>query len=233
MRNSFWFIKGIDLLSGLDKESLHKVSRASRIDRYQQKQIFSLPNAPALSVYLLNSGRMQYVRLLDENNEGASVEIVRGEIFGKIPDPGGHVFPFFLEALDNVEIWVLSKPDFQRFFMNEAQGRSFSSYTGILKRRRLENNIWLLLYTDIPERIASLLLDFARLFGKESKGGLLLGIKLSLQNLAHLTGTTPSFVLLALAGFINRGHIEMVRNRIVIKNQAALKLLSRRGHDVA
>jgi CRP/FNR family transcriptional regulator len=172
---------------------------------------------------------MRYVRLLNENNEGASVEIVSGEVFGKIPNSGEHIFPFFLEALDDVEIWVLSKADFQRFFIKEAKGRSFSSYSGMLKRRKLENNIWLLLYTDIPERVASLLLDFARQFGKESKGGLLLGIKLSPQNLAHLTGTMPSFVLLALAGFINRGHIEIVKNRIVIKNQEALKSLARRG----
>lgn len=217
MRNSLWFIKGIDVLSELNPSVLDTISRAARIDRFPSGQIFSLPNAPAFSVYIVRSGRLKYVRLLQDDTEGISMDIVRGEILGWIPADESRPHPYYLTSVEDIVFWVLSKTDFQRFFIVGSPGVAFRAYTGGLGRTRIENAIWSLMYTDIPARIASLLLTAGK-------------AKLVPRHVAHLTGVTIDPVLLTLAGFVRRGYIEIRKGRITPRSREALAAVAGRSH---
>ena len=229
MRNSLWIIKGVNIFTGMDPGVQEKISKASRIDKFPKEQIFSLPNAPAYSVYFLNKGRMRYVRLLSENREGVSLDIVTGEVFGRIPGKEDLTYPSFLEALEDIEIRVLSRSDFQKFVADGTKDIVFSLYAlrGIL-RAQIENPIWSLLYKDVPERLAALLLALGKKYGKESGGGLMIRVRCDSKSLAYLSGSSADYVALTLAGFLHKGYIGMKKNRIILKNQEALRALVRK-----
>ncbi|MBZ5587540.1 MAG: Crp/Fnr family transcriptional regulator [Acidobacteriia bacterium] len=74
----------------------------------------------------------------------------------------------------------------------------------------------------VAQRIARALLRLVRQAGRKVKGGVLIDMSLSRQNLAELTGTTLFTVSRVLSEWESQGILESARERVTITNPHAL-----------
>ena len=85
-----------------------------------------------------------------------------------------------------------------------------------LRRRRLERRLKYLLFRSNRERLVHLLLELAEQYGRSTKNGVELGIKLSHQDLANMIGSTRETVTVVLGELQAEGRLQLGRRKIVL-----------------
>jgi CRP/FNR family transcriptional regulator, cyclic AMP receptor protein len=75
--------------------------------------------------------------------------------------------------------------------------------------RRTNNNLADLIFTDVPGRVAKLLLERAQRFGTQDDGALRVTHELTQEEIAQLVGASRETVNKALAEFAHRGWIRL------------------------
>jgi CRP/FNR family cyclic AMP-dependent transcriptional regulator len=86
-----------------------------------------------------------------------------------------------------------------------------------LRRKRIERRLKSLLFRSNRDRLIHLLLDLAEQYGERTAEGVLLGIKLSHQDLAAVIGATRETVTVLLGELQLDGFLKVSRQRIVIR----------------
>jgi CRP-like cAMP-binding protein len=74
----------------------------------------------------------------------------------------------------------------------------------------------------VAQRVARTLLRLARQAGQREEEGVLIGLPLSRENLAEMTGTTLYTVSRILSGWEEQGLVEAGRERVLIRLPHAL-----------
>ncbi|MDH6245540.1 Crp/Fnr family transcriptional regulator [Mycobacterium sp. OTB74] len=93
----------------------------------------------------------------------------------------------------------------------------------LARRLRRTNNVLCdQIFTDVPGRVAKVLLDLARRFGQQDQGALRITHDLTQEELAQLAGTTRETVNKALTQFTTRGWIRRDGKTTHIYDPAAL-----------
>src|SRR4029453_10505931 len=75
------------------------------------------------------------------------------------------------------------------------------------RRRDLETKVEQLIFKDVGSKLAELLLRLGSEHGVENKKGLVLGLKITHQEMANLIGSTRETVSLTLSQFKRKGYI--------------------------
>lgn len=83
-----------------------------------------------------------------------------------------------------------------------------------------------LAFRDVPSRLASLLLSYARVFGAQVEGGILLGRCITYDELANDLGVTQKSIQRALIAWAHAGWIQRGSKSLLIKNGDALARLA-------
>ena len=84
-----------------------------------------------------------------------------------------------------------------------------------------------LVFSDVPGRVATALLDLDDRFGRPATDGILVAHELTQEELAQLVGASRETVNKALAEFVQRGWIRLEARAVVILDLQRLKQRSR------
>jgi CRP/FNR family transcriptional regulator len=79
-----------------------------------------------------------------------------------------------------------------------------------------------LIQKPVGQRVAGLLLDLQRDFGKPMPGGVRLNIDLTREEMAQMVGTTAESLIRTLSGFKSRGLVDLEDHHVYVKAQAEL-----------
>ena len=73
------------------------------------------------------------------------------------------------------------------------------------RRRQIETKIEHLVFRDVQAKLAALLLELGDEYGQEVEDGILIGVKITHQEMANLIGSTRETISLTLAQFKKKG----------------------------
>jgi CRP-like cAMP-binding protein len=170
----------------------------------------------ARKMFVLMSGK---VNMVCTNNEGRRLVIATlepGAIFGEgalnnATDPS-----VFVEAADNVSVWVIPASEARNMTMQyPILGWGLLQTYGE-RLLQVENSLEDVAYKKLPERLAMLLLDLS-----DNQAGLIKGV--SHQALADHLGTYRETVSAILRDFKRQGLVELGYRRITIEDVEELK----------
>jgi CRP/FNR family transcriptional regulator, cyclic AMP receptor protein len=85
-----------------------------------------------------------------------------------------------------------------------------------LRRKRVERRLKSLLFRSNRERLVHLLLELAEKYGRPTVEGVVLGIKLSHQDLASIIGSTRETVTVLLGELQQEKQLTIQRRRIIL-----------------
>ena len=189
---------------------------AINVHHTERGRVVATPEDLAAKMFVLMSGK---VNLVCTNNEGRRLVISTlepGAIFGEGALDGMSDPNVFVEAAEDVDMWVLPA----------AEARTMTTQFPILgwgllqtygeRLLQVENSLEDVAYKKLPERLAALLLDLS-----DQKGGLIRGI--SHQSLADYLGTYRETVSAILRDFKRRGLVELGYRRINLVEIEGLK----------
>ena len=216
MSEKLWYLKCCDLFERLTPNQIARIESRSRIRSFPRNNPVYLPADDAVAVYLLASGRVKICHLTEDGKESILAFVQPGELFGELAIFESGERGEYVEAIEPSTVVMIPADEMHRLMQEHPDvSLGITKIIG-LRRRRIERRLKNLLFLSNRERLTHLLLDLAEDYGKPNGEGILLGIKLSHQELASVIGSTRETVTIVLGQLRSEGLIQFGRLRIVL-----------------
>jgi CRP-like cAMP-binding protein len=173
-------------------------------------------------LYIITSGKVKIGRTGPYGKEGLIAILGPSDMFGELAlfDPGPRTST--VTALTAVEALTMDRTALH-FWISKHPEIAEQLLRVLARRlRRTNNNLSDLIFTDVPGRVAKLLLDLASRFGERDAEALRINHELTQEEFAQLVGSTRESVNKALSNFAARGWIRQQGRTVFIYDPAAL-----------
>lgn len=208
--------EGFDL-KDFEEAGLRAVERGFRA----KDTIFS-PGDPDDQLYFLLSGTVRLYKIYGDFKEATTALLKQGGIFGKLGLVEGRWQDVFAEAVTDVRVASIQKTAIERAIKSRPEFalKLFASLSERL--RQSDEVIESLLHREVSTRVATLLLNLGERFGENDGSGIMLGVRLTHQDLANMVASTREAVSKVMSELQRDGSIEVRNRRIVIRNRDSL-----------
>ncbi len=218
--------KKIDLFKNLSEDEFRELEPyLATLAVKKKEEIFCEGDQPEW-FYIVSQGKVKITKLSQDGKEIILEIISPTDIFGGVAVLRNFPYPANAVAMEDSEIMRISRKNLMRLvdrFPNlmycialQLGDRMKSSYDS-LKNIALER---------VEARIAALLLKLANKVGKETKGGLLIDMRLTKQDVADMVGTTVETSIRTFSKFKKQGLLSDTDGKFIIKDREGLEDLS-------
>jgi len=220
------------MLAALPEETLRRLERTAEQRQYRRRQVIHFADQPGDYVYLLCTGRVKIARVSDQGRELTLYLLESGTLFGETGlMAANEPYDLMAETLEDSMVCVFRRSEILAA-IQESQAATDALLRLVSERRmQAENQVADLVFLEVPKRLSKLLL---RLHdtpgGRGGRGGQMLRVKLTHQELANIIGSTRETTTLVLNDFKRQGLIEFMGRKIVIVNREGLEKVLSNGH---
>ena len=210
------YLRRSSLFAGLDPDALAVVLSASRLHRIKKGAYFFYQDQPARTLYMLIEGRVKFTQVTAEGQQVLLRAIGPGEIFGTVAALGEALHPASAQAsIDCVALtWrgeaIADLMDrFPRIALNVARF--------LAERLKEFQDRYRELATErVERRVAHTLLRLAQQLGEVEEDGLSIGLSLTRQDIAEMSGTTLFTVSRILSAWQQQGIVRTGREHVTL-----------------
>ncbi|RJP20822.1 MAG: Crp/Fnr family transcriptional regulator [Candidatus Abyssobacteria bacterium SURF_5] len=223
-RRDIDLLKKIDVFGELDEQRLQKIAPLVSLHRFMEKQVIYMPSDPRARLYAIVSGKVKLAEVSPEGKELVLCVLGKGDVFGELClfDKGPH--STLATAIEDSEVVTIKCSDLANFMAEDAAlVKALGKHVGE-KIRLLEQKLSELVFKDVSQRLAGLLLDLAHDYGhKLPSGEQVIEMKITHQDLAGLIGSTRETTTTTLNLFREKGLIDFRRREIVVRDLDGLE----------
>lgn len=199
------------------------VAQAATLKRYEKGQTIFEEATPSDAFYTIASGRVKIFRMLPTGKDMILEVFGQGDPLGAIAAYDGRPFPASAVALEDTVCVVIPRPVFFRL-LEDHPSLVRGLMLGLTVRLvELTNRLAELSGTRIEPRFARLFLKLAAEMGKPERGGTLIPLALSRQELADMTGTTIETAIRIMSRWGKEDIVRTERDGFVILDRRTLE----------
>lgn len=177
-------------------------------------------------LFIVREGRIKLVKHSDTGKDVILQIFVPGDMFGEVSLFDRKPYAASAQAMENSTVLKLSRKDFLLFF-----GRHPFIATDLIvelgrQLREAHATIKSLAVDRVEQRIANILLKLANKLGTQERGGIVLNLPLTRQDLADMAGTTVETTIRVMSRFTKSKIIKPVNGKILILDSKMLQNIS-------
>ena len=204
-------------LDDFERAGLRAVER-----RFAPKDTIFTPGDPDDQLYFLLSGAVRLYKIYGDYKEATTALLKDGGVFGKLNLVEGRWQDVFAEAVTEATVASIQKAALERVIKSNPEFalKLFSSLSERL--RQSDEVIESLLHREVSTRLATLLMNLGERFCENDHAEVLVGVRLTHQDLANMIASTREAVSKVMSEFQRDGVIETRNRRIVILDPGAL-----------
>ena len=196
-------LRNVPLFSGLDESELERLSRVAGRRRVGRGEQVVRAGEGADMLLILLAGRAKVTNFDEEGREVILAWLGPGECFGEMGLIDGSPRSASVIAVENCELVVLGKNEFQRCMQENFQVAQKLMQILVRRLRDADRHIESLALLDVYGRVARLLLELS----EEEGGRRVIRKKISKQDMARMIGASREMVSkvmrdLELGGYI-------------------------------
>jgi CRP/FNR family transcriptional regulator, cyclic AMP receptor protein len=204
-------------------EALARLAAASQLQSYQPRRVVCLPGDRSVGVHFLAGGRVKISKVTRDGKELTLAYRTTGDFFGESALLEGGPREEMVEAMDITTTVQVERGALEKLLASNA-GVTYQFLRAMINRRReLETKVEQLVFKDVGSKLAELLLRLGSEHGLEHKRGLVLGLKITHQEMANLIGSTRETVSLTLSLFKRKGLIQSEGRKLILMDREALR----------
>lgn len=218
--------KRVPIFATLEAEELRRVANLILRKEYAKGQLIIMEGERFDNLVIINQGQVKAFRNTTEGKEQILYIFSEGDFFGEKNILREKESAYHVEALEKTKICMINKKDFQTL-LQELPEIGIKIVDELSNRiDRLENTIQSMGMKNVDVRINTVLLEFAKKYGRNSEVGLEIDLPLSREGIANYIGLTRETVSRKLTSLQEEGIIEMSGNKkIILLNKSALEEL--------
>lgn len=221
--DKIWHLKRFNFftcLSEVDREEFLKVIIEKR---YKKKDMIFLPGEKGDKVYMLKAGVVKISKYPEGGKEIIMGMVNPGEIFGEMALVSDTTREYVAEAMMDSYVCIATREDFLKYLHRYPEmSMQITKIIG-LKFKSLGQKVEELVFKNVYQRLALLILNLLEVYGYEKKGRYYLYVKLTHYDVASLIGSTRETTTACLNEFKRQGLIDFDGRRIVILDSDGLK----------
>jgi len=202
-------LERIEWLQGVGEDAWTVLrSRATRHEFAGGTTIFA-PTPDPHSVYLLEQGEVRILRLSHLGDEVTLGYVATGEVFGELPGVGEYPRESFAVARVPSIVWKIPLDLFRKLMATRPSIALEVTRQISDRMKRVEARVENLVFGDVRSRLAMVLLELAKDFGRREEDRWIIDLGLSQGELATLIGSTRQSVNAAISGLKNDGLLRL------------------------
>jgi len=210
-------LRKVELFHGLSDGELDQLAAAAVLRKVEEGGFYFYQGDPAERIFVLVEGR---VKLTQASPDGQQVLLRIAEehtMFGGVTMAQAEIYPVSAQAAENSAALTWSKLDIMGF-VNRFPPLALNALKLMAGHAQEFQERYRQLATErVERRLARTLLRLAAQTGKKTPEGVLIGLALTRQDLAEMTGTTLFTVSRILSGWEDKGLVVLGRERVTIR----------------
>jgi CRP/FNR family cyclic AMP-dependent transcriptional regulator len=219
-------LRKCDVLSESPNDILERLMPGLNLGTFRPRQVIYLPGDRAQGVHFLISGRIKISKVTRDGKELTLAYRSEGDFFGEPCLLDGGPREEMAEAMDASTTIEVSREAVDDLL--KADGRAAYKFARALiaRRKDLETRVEQLIFKDVGAKLAELLLSLGQEHGVSDQRGLIVGLKITHQEMANLIGSTRETVSLTLSQFKRKGLIQTEGRRVILSDPEGLRALA-------
>jgi CRP/FNR family cyclic AMP-dependent transcriptional regulator len=213
------------VLADSTAEVLARLASTAQVQTYRARQVVYLPGDRATSVHFIAGGRVKVSKVTRDGKELTLAYRTGGEFFGETCLLDGGPREEMVESMETTTTVEAERGVFDGLLANHAELAYPFARALIGRWRTLQTKVEQLVFKDVGSKLAELLLRLGSEHGIEHRRGMVLGIKITHQEMANLIGSTRETVSLTLSQFKRKGYIHTEGRRVILADREALRSL--------
>jgi CRP/FNR family cyclic AMP-dependent transcriptional regulator len=218
----------VPFFSGLDADSLDRVTLGMRTKRFRRGEVIFHLGDPGDALFIVVSGAIKIMLPSDTGDEAILATLRAGDVFGELALLDGAPRSATAVAIEASETAILPRAQFRQLLATEPAIVDALLASLAAELRRLTNHVEELHFLDITGRLASRLARIANESGRTVPDGIRLPSRLTQGDLAAMIGCTRQSVNKLLGMFTDDGLIRLDRESIVVLDLDGLTKTARR-----
>ncbi|RYZ56163.1 MAG: response regulator [Sphingobacteriales bacterium] len=188
-------------------EMLAKIKEDRTTSIYKKKQVIYNEGNHPLRLYYIEKGKVKTYKTNDDGKELVIGLYKEGDFLGYIALLEGNVYKETAEALEETELAVIPKEEFEDLVNNNRE--VMQKFVQLLARNitAREHQLLGLAYNSLRKKVAEALLSLYEKFNPTQEAGF--KIEFSRENLATIAGTAKESLIRTLSDFKEEGLIEI------------------------
>ncbi len=209
-------LRQIALFSSMTPSELAAIEKKIIFKNFKKNEIILREESSNHFMYAILEGEVKVVQTTANGKEMIITLHRTGDFFGELSLIDGKTAPAAVYATKDSKTVIISRNDFYSLLCT--QSKVLHNLLGILCSRLRESikKIRILTFTNAGQRIKMLFLMLSETFGQEAVGGTILGIKLTHQDIADMTGLSRETVTRILYRWRKSGEIQILKNKAIL-----------------
>jgi CRP/FNR family transcriptional regulator len=206
----------VSIFSVLHENELREVVDRIIKRQYKKGQVIFFEGDISDRLYIINRGKVKVYTYNKEGREQILYILSDGDFIGDLSLLKRGQLQFNAEAIEDVDICILTKQDFDNMVTRNPQITLKMLEVVHDRIISLERLVQTLSTKDVDARIAGLLLSFSKDFGESADSGIKINLPLSREEMANYIGVTRETISRKLTSMQDEGLIELVGNRVIL-----------------
>jgi CRP/FNR family transcriptional regulator, cyclic AMP receptor protein len=218
-------MEGLEILmqASYGKNNLASLAEDRDVNKYKKKQIIYTEGNHPNRLYHVVKGKVKAYKTNDDGKELVTELYSPGDFFGYIAMLEGSVYKDTTEALEETELAIIPKEDFDDLLNNNVEVSK--KFIQLLAKNiaEKENQLLGLAYNSLRKKVAEALLLLQKKYQENKEENFTISI--SRESLATIAGTATESLIRTLSDFRTEKLIDINNGVIVIINQKKLEYL--------
>jgi CRP-like cAMP-binding protein len=199
-----------------------KLRSIGNLNKYRKHETIFFPESPYRFIYMLNRGKVKVNRISKRGKETIIRILQPYDMFGEYAILGDYQSRESVQAMEECELLLISRNDFVQVLSNDAD--LLMKFNRMLLERNYDLETYLadLSFRDVNVRMIKKLVELAQKFGRPSKEGLVIDLKITQYELGNLIGATRETTSTVLNDFKRDSLLVIDGRKIIITDLDAL-----------
>lgn len=215
-KRSDQILNGIPFFSGLSEDDLLELESHIKRKRIAKNEVVLFEEETTKYMYIVYAGKVRVVKINMDGREQIITIHKKKEYFGEMALLDGKTSPATVIAMENSEVGLLSRDDFERFIENNDTMRR-NIITALCSQLR---EAWMMIrimsFDNAEKRIMAVLSRMQELYGVVDNRGGIINIKLTHQQIASYASVTRETVTRVLNRLEKEEIIEVLEGKCIL-----------------
>jgi CRP-like cAMP-binding protein len=219
-------LRKCQVLAEIAAEELQSLLPNMKVGTFRPRQVIYLPGDRAQGVHFLAQGRIKISKVTRDGKELTLAYRSEGDFFGEPCLLDGGPREEMAEAMDASIAVEVDRELLDRLLLTNGVAAYHFARALIARRKDLETRVEQLIFKDVGSKLAELLLSLGNEHGIADARGVVVGLKITHQEMANLIGSTRETVSLTLSQFKRKGLIKTEGRKVILADPEGLRAIS-------
>ena len=226
-KNTERILHSIPFFSGLTEEELLELESHIKIKRIARNEVVLFEEDTSNCMYIVYAGKVRVVKMNGVGREQILAIHKKRDFFGEMSLLDGKTSPATVIAMEDSEVGLLWRDDFERFIENNGNMRRHIITMLCGKLREAWMMVRIMSFDNAEQRIMAVLDRLQDLYGIRDQRGVIIAMKLTHNQIANYASVSRETATRTLNRFMKNDEIEFLGNKhILMKNPFVIKLKS-------